>query len=728
MDPCTGSMNPARARGTGQPLRVYGPGPCTESDRILFVSSRLPRESFPPLKPIAAAAGASLSFWSKIIAQNPRLELLLGRLILESEEGMSGPLDRFARPCLVPCKALLFVILPKRLSHLSVAGFEGFTHNDEKKEIRSDADNSEGEKKTKIGSFKKKAINAGNKFRHSLRRRSKKKNEPRGSIEDIRDVQDLQAVDAFRQCLVDEDLLPQQHDDYHTMLRFLKARKFDVEKAKSMWSDMLKWRKEFGADNIEEFDYTEADEVMKYYPQFYHGVDKEGRPIYIELIGKVDANKLMQVTTIERYVKYHVKEFERCFQMRFPACSIAAKRPIDSSTTILDVQGVGLKNFSKAARDLITRLQKIDNDNYPETLRRMYIINAGQGFKMLWSTVKSFLDPKTASKIHVLGSKYQNKLLEIIDENELPEFFGGKCKCEAFGGCKKSDKGPWKDPNIIKRVLNGEANYGRQIVTISSTDGKIIRYAGPQYPTRKGSDGSAESGSEVEDGASPMASRNLITNPLLTPVHEEASCHASKLAAHGFTSASPSIIEESIPVVDKVVDDGWGSPRASSSPSRSLPITFDGLWTQVITWLTVLIVSLFAMVRSVPSRMAKRFSSQSTDHDHSYVEYPQEAEYKEEFRPPSPAPSYTEKDVLSSMVRRLGELEEKVQALETKPSEMPFEKEELLNAAVRRVDALEAELISTKKALYEALMRQDELLAYIDKQDMIKFRKKKFCF
>ncbi|KAF0926523.1 hypothetical protein E2562_026013 [Oryza meyeriana var. granulata] len=613
---------------------------------------------------------------------------------------MSGPLDRFARPC-----------------------FEGFTHNDEKKEIRSDADNSEGEKKTKIGSFKKKAINARNKFRHSLRRRSKKKNEPRVSIEDIRDVQDLQAVDAFRQCLVDEDLLPQQHDDYHMMLRFLKARKFDVEKAKSMWSDMLKWRKEFGADNIEEFDYTEADEVMKYYPQFYHGVDKEGRPVYIELIGKVDANKLMQVTTIDRYVKYHVKEFEKCFQMRFPACSIAVKRHIDSCTTILDVQGVGLKNFSKAARDLITRLQKIDNDNYPETLCRMYIINAGQGFKMLWGTVKSFLDPKTASKIHVLGSKYQNKLLEIIDENELPEFFGGKCKCGEFGGCQKSDKGPWKDPNIIKRVLNGEANYGRQIVTISSTDGKVIRYARPQYPTRKGSDGSAESGSEVEDVTSPIASRNLITNPLLTPVHEE-----SKLSAHGFTSASPPIIEESIPVIDKVVDDGWGSPRASSSPSRSLPIAFDGLWTQVITWLTVLIVNLFSMVRTVPSRMAKRFSSQSTEHDHFYVEYPQEPEYKEEFRPPSPAPSYTEKDVLSSMIRRLGELEEKVQVLETKPSEMPFEKEELLNAAVRRVDALEAELISTKKALYEALMRQDELLAYIDKQDMIKFRKKKFCF
>jgi hypothetical protein len=139
-------------------------------------------------------------------------------------------------------------------------------------------------------------------------------------------------------------------------------------------------------------------------------------------------------------------------------------------------------------------------------------------------------------------------------------------------------------------------------------------------------------------------------------------------------------------------------------------------------------MSLFAMLCYVPSRIAKRISNQSIKHDDYHVEYPQEQEYKEEFRPPSPAPSYTEKDVLSSMLRRLGELEDKVQVLETKPSEMPFEKEELLNAAVRRVDALEAELISTKKALYDALMRQDELLAYIDNQELIKFRKKKFCF
>ncbi|XVF63809.1 hypothetical protein PTKIN_Ptkin09bG0116500 [Pterospermum kingtungense] len=609
---------------------------------------------------------------------------------------MSGPLDRFARPC-----------------------FEGIASNDERKDRKSDFEISEDDRKTRIGNLKKKAMKASSKFRRSLKKKSsRRKSNLSVSIKDFRDIEELQTVDAFRQALIAEQLLPARHDDYHMLLRFLKARKFDIEKAKHMWENMIQWRKDFGTDTIlEDFDFHELNEVLKYYPQGYHGVDKEGRPVYIELIGKVEPDKLMRVTTLERYVRYHVQEFERCFATKFPACSIAAKRHIDSSTTILDVQGMGFKNFSKSAQDLVRLLQKIDGDNYPETLYRMFIINAGSGFKMAWKAVKSLLDSKTASKINVLGSNYQNKLLEIIDASELPQFLGGSCTCADQGGCMRSDKGPWKDPNILKMISNGEALFSRQIVTVSNSEGRI-----------KSSDTSAaESGSEVEEIGSPKATKSYL-HPILAPVSEEA-----RMAGKAISAGGSSEYDEYVPMIDKVVDSECEIQVSHQSPytSRGSPLpvveqTPKGIYGHIAA-VIMAFLTLFTFIRSMVLHLMKKRSV--TDLTCSIPDQQHiESMYKEETRPPSPAPRFTEADLLSSVARRLGDLEEKVEMLQSKRFEMPHEKEELLNAAVCRVDALEAELIATKMALHEALMRQDELLAYIESQEEAKIRKKKFCW
>lgn len=254
-----------------------------------------------------------------------------------------------------------------------------------------------------------------------------------------------------------QDKLVENYDVYDDLyiLRFLRARKFDLEKTMIMFKNFLNWRKEKNVDDIREnWVFTEMFEVKKYYPHSYHKTDKTGRPIYIEMLSELKYNELFKVTTEERMTNYYIKEYERLMWYRFPACSAAMKRPVEQSCTILDVKGIGITSLIGKTREFLKIASAIGQDYYPEMLGSMFLLNASFFFRAVWALAKTFIDEKTAKKINLLSTDYAKTLLEYIEPQNLPAIIGGTCTCPQIeGGCLYSDIGPW---NPLGGIIIGD--------------------------------------------------------------------------------------------------------------------------------------------------------------------------------------------------------------------------------------------------------------------------------
>jgi hypothetical protein len=246
-------------------------------------------------------------------------------------------------------------------------------------------------------------------------------------------------------------------NDDSVLIRFLRARKMDLNKSHEMLINTLKWRKENKIQEIFKYEFPELPQVKKFYPHGFHKTDKSGRPIYFEISGDLNIDELFKASSSERLLRYQIRQYEYLMNFIFPACSQKSNTYISQSVSIFDLKKQTTKFMSKKVMDLLKQVSGFSQNHYPETLGNLYIINSGIMFKVVWTAIKPFLDEKTKKKIVTLGSDYKKKLLEVIDEESLPAIIGGKCACA--GGCAYSGEGPWRnyvDENI-KKIKNWES-------------------------------------------------------------------------------------------------------------------------------------------------------------------------------------------------------------------------------------------------------------------------------
>ncbi|KAI9503624.1 hypothetical protein GGI26_000764 [Coemansia sp. RSA 1358] len=248
--------------------------------------------------------------------------------------------------------------------------------------------------------------------------------------------------------------------------RFCVARQLDTEKSAAMANEWYEWRKTAKVDAIEIAHsdntypppypirgyYSVADsnitagakvkdiqlKMAKYFGGgCWHKRDKEGHPIYIERVGLIDLKSLFRTCTTTEMFEFHLDMQEFLSRSLFRECSQLAGKEISKQVVIFDLDGlsIGMVSHIQALNMLREMLSK-DQLRYPEYMHRTFIVNMPTIFLTAWKLIKTWVDPRVISKIHILGRNDTKELLEHVSADNLPVFLGGSCRCSHMpGGC-----------------------------------------------------------------------------------------------------------------------------------------------------------------------------------------------------------------------------------------------------------------------------------------------------
>ncbi|KAH0831940.1 CRAL-TRIO domain-containing protein [Lanmaoa asiatica] len=280
--------------------------------------------------------------------------------------------------------------------------------------------------------------------------------------------QQADALKTFREQLFAEGILHEGDSigtDDTTLLRFLRARKFNLNEAKKMMMNCQHWRQTVSGIGIDElnnrmdpFDYPGRDEVFKSWSMYFHKTDKKGRPVNVQFFGGLNLPELYKHVTPEKLVESIIVNADALTREVLPAASRAAGRHVHQSLVIVDLKDFGLSQFWQV-KSLVQISFQISQDYYPETMGQLAIVNAPPSFTFIWSIVKPWLARETVEKVDILGKDYQEVLLQIVDADNLPTVLGGNCTCSSAGGCDLSSAGPWMEERLERAAAAKEGTH-----------------------------------------------------------------------------------------------------------------------------------------------------------------------------------------------------------------------------------------------------------------------------
>ena len=197
-----------------------------------------------------------------------------------------------------------------------------------------------------------------------------------------------------------------------SLLRYCRARDFNLHKTFTMIKEDVAWREPFeGYVFIRSRDFGSAYVMHEEGALRLAGKTKDGRLLLMSQVRffwpKLVTDPIQIVYLFVFYVDRIVKEAEEIGQETF--------------VIIIDLEGFTMANFSLSLIKIgLSCLQ----EHYPERLGRAYVVNAPFIFTAAWRVIEPLLDARTRAKVAILGSNME-AIKEDVDPSVLEQPYGG---------------------------------------------------------------------------------------------------------------------------------------------------------------------------------------------------------------------------------------------------------------------------------------------------------------
>lgn len=213
------------------------------------------------------------------------------------------------------------------------------------------------------------------------------------------------------------------------LLKFLRARDFDVRKAFVMLKNTIIWRKEYNVDGL--IDEDLGDDLEKVV--FMHGHDKDGHPVCYNVYGEFQNKELYNKVFADeekrrRFLRWRIQFLERSIRkLDFRPGGI---NTIFQVSDLKNSPGPGKRELRIATRQALHLLQ----DNYPEFVAKQVFINVPWWYLAFYTMMSPFLTQRTKSKFVFAGpARTAETLFKYISPEQVPIQYGGLsvdyCEC-----------------------------------------------------------------------------------------------------------------------------------------------------------------------------------------------------------------------------------------------------------------------------------------------------------